>query len=399
MNFRINIWYFIQGTILGFVVLTFMIGKSAGNIIKIASAAAPTCNLASQVPICHASNSSSNPYGSLCPAKSADVTGHDGHNGGVFPASPWGDIIPPFTYSCDTGTCIYPGQNWTTAGQDIYNNDCEIPSPTNTPTPTPTNTPTPTPTNTPTPTPTNTPTPTPTNTPTPTPTETPTPTPTNTPTPTPTETPTPTPTNTPTPTPTSTPTPTPSFTPTPSLTPTVTPTPAPHIAVNNDCDTQIVNNLSAVATTGGNSASGNTGGGIVGSGNAQFGGVLNSTACITNISIEFKPVKNTITIDTTGPSSINKAAITNFGNNIKINNSNTAKINNTINTTANTGNNKADKNTGLGKVLSGNSLLQQVINTQTNISNIKITKPEVENRINIRNTGPSSINSATIIHN
>jgi len=77
----------------------------------------------SKVTICHSNSSSSNPYIVNTPNKSADVSGHDGHNGGVYPANPWGDIIPPFSYIGGA----YAGKNWTTAGQAIYNNGCNIP--------------------------------------------------------------------------------------------------------------------------------------------------------------------------------------------------------------------------------------------------------------------------------
>lgn len=80
------------------------------------------------VEICHASDSQSNPYITNHPNKTADVGGHDGHNGVVWYLGiadhSWGDIIPPFSYSGGT----YPGQNWTTEGQAIYNNDCKVPS-------------------------------------------------------------------------------------------------------------------------------------------------------------------------------------------------------------------------------------------------------------------------------
>ena len=62
------------------------------------------------------------------PDKTADVGGHDNHNGGVwYPGiadHSWGDIIPPFYYVGG----YYPGQNWTTEGQTIYNNNCQYPS-------------------------------------------------------------------------------------------------------------------------------------------------------------------------------------------------------------------------------------------------------------------------------
>lgn len=79
------------------------------------------------VTICHATSSNSNPYVVHTPAKSADVSGHDGHNGPVWYdgiAVDWGDIIPPFDYDASS----YPGKNWTTEGQAFYNNECNIPS-------------------------------------------------------------------------------------------------------------------------------------------------------------------------------------------------------------------------------------------------------------------------------
>lgn len=78
-----------------------------------------------KVTICHATASHSNPYTVNQPNKTADVQGHDGHNGPIWYSGitiVWGDIIPPFDYSGGS----YPGKNWTTEGQAIWNNDCEI---------------------------------------------------------------------------------------------------------------------------------------------------------------------------------------------------------------------------------------------------------------------------------
>ena len=80
------------------------------------------------VTICHATGSNSNPYVIHNPAKSGDVSGHDGHNGPVWFSGiteTWGDIIPPFDYEGGS----YPGKNWTEAGQAFYNNSCNIPAP------------------------------------------------------------------------------------------------------------------------------------------------------------------------------------------------------------------------------------------------------------------------------
>lgn len=110
-----------------------------------------------KVTICHATSSYSNPYttpevntSSVDEANNRYLNGHGDHTGPVFVVdgpSGWGDIIPPF--ESPKGT-VFPGQNWTEAGQAIYRNGCQAVVPTPTPTPT---TPTPTPT-TPTPTPT-----------------------------------------------------------------------------------------------------------------------------------------------------------------------------------------------------------------------------------------------------
>lgn len=123
------------------------------------------------VTICHATNSTTNPYLQQSPNADGDVSGHDGHNGPVYPNTlngKWGDIIPPFTYQTCTGNgyhldgsvckknsqpdqspviASYAGKNWTTDGQAVWNNGCNFPLPTATPTPTsvqPTATPTPT---------------------------------------------------------------------------------------------------------------------------------------------------------------------------------------------------------------------------------------------------------------
>lgn len=79
-----------------------------------------------KVTICHAKDSQKKPYETNQPNKSADVSGHDGHDGGVWYLGiadhSWGDIIPPFSYIGGT----YPGQNWTVEGQAIFNNGCAI---------------------------------------------------------------------------------------------------------------------------------------------------------------------------------------------------------------------------------------------------------------------------------
>ena len=80
-----------------------------------------------QVTICHRRSAETNPYGPQAITVSVKSifnpnNGHDTHNGPVFPAADWGDIIPPF--EAENG--FYPGQNWTAEGQAIFFNDCQI---------------------------------------------------------------------------------------------------------------------------------------------------------------------------------------------------------------------------------------------------------------------------------
>ncbi|MEZ4210428.1 MAG: SdrD B-like domain-containing protein [Patescibacteria group bacterium] len=80
-----------------------------------------------KVTICHATSSNVNPYNVQQPNATADVGGHDGHEGPIWfdgIQEDWGDIIPPFDY--DGGS--YPGKNWTEEGQAIYNLECNIPN-------------------------------------------------------------------------------------------------------------------------------------------------------------------------------------------------------------------------------------------------------------------------------
>src|SRR4051812_33008150 len=87
---------------------------------------------ADKVTICHATASDSNPYNK----QSVDISSlGDGHGTNGINA---GDIVPP-----TPGTDFPNGNNWDTTGQAIYNNDCNVPGPSATPTPSVSVTPTP----------------------------------------------------------------------------------------------------------------------------------------------------------------------------------------------------------------------------------------------------------------
>lgn len=75
-----------------------------------------------KITICHATASESNPYSKITVDKnSADFQGHLANNPTFGDNHPDGDIIPPFGE--------FAGQNWTPAGQAIYENNCNEPRP------------------------------------------------------------------------------------------------------------------------------------------------------------------------------------------------------------------------------------------------------------------------------
>lgn len=72
-----------------------------------------------KVNVCHATGSNNNPYTKQEASVSSIIT-LDPNGHGAHPS----DIIPPFTYVKQGVNGSYPGQNWTTYGQWIYNNGC-----------------------------------------------------------------------------------------------------------------------------------------------------------------------------------------------------------------------------------------------------------------------------------
>lgn len=120
------------------VVLALLISIFANNTLTtaIAYAYTPPTGEVSNVTICHASNSDSNPYISQTPDALGVGTNtgngdHSTHTGPIWNSmlkssgTQWGDIIPPFT---DTNGRSFAGLNWDAAGQLIYANDCVIPT-------------------------------------------------------------------------------------------------------------------------------------------------------------------------------------------------------------------------------------------------------------------------------
>jgi hypothetical protein len=89
-----------------------------------------TADTVETVTLCHATNSNHNPYVPIEVDVSGDLNGHADHTGPVWNPTlkaqhiEWGDIIPPFDYGEGQH---FDGLNWTTEGQAILNNECEIP--------------------------------------------------------------------------------------------------------------------------------------------------------------------------------------------------------------------------------------------------------------------------------
>ncbi len=128
------------------------------------------------------------------------------------------------------------------------------------------------------------------------------------------------------------------------------------VAVNNTNDANIVNNVTATSNTGHNSASMNTLGGSVITGNASLSVGVSNTANINTTSISGGPAAsgNVAGNSITGPASTNVVDITN-SNVVGVNNNNKADIRNTIMATSDTGWNLANTNTGPAEVLTGSA--------------------------------------------
>ena len=104
-----------------------------------------------KIDICHATNSTMNPYvTNQVDTSSVDLNGHVNHTGPIYTdgmESGWGDIIPPVE------GILPDGLNWP-EGEPTLLNGCKFVSPSPTPTPTETSSPSPTPTETSSPSPT-----------------------------------------------------------------------------------------------------------------------------------------------------------------------------------------------------------------------------------------------------
>ncbi|HEY3289327.1 MAG TPA: hypothetical protein VGK87_04290, partial [Anaerolineae bacterium] len=122
-----------DGSLIGKVVsvtaITTIITETSSTAVP---AATPDPNATMmKLVICHSTNAFSKPYVSTNVNINSingamTVNGHSYHEGGVYPASPWGDVIPPYTYSSKGQTVSYPGMNWfdSSLGMHIWARGC-----------------------------------------------------------------------------------------------------------------------------------------------------------------------------------------------------------------------------------------------------------------------------------
>ncbi|MBI3379768.1 hypothetical protein HY029_03380 [Candidatus Gottesmanbacteria bacterium] len=172
-----------------------------------------------------------------------------------------------------------------------------------------------------------------------------------------------------------------------------------NVSVNNVNDAQIINNVRTSSNTGGNSASNNTLGGSIVTGNASLNTTVSSVANVntTNVTAGFGGGNNMGGNSVTGPFSTNNAFITN-GYRVDAYNSNTATVKNDVNTTADTGNNSADNNTGPATIRTGNAWLGTGVNNHVNdsLTQVALGGASGNNTAFNSTTGPFSANNAVV---
>lgn len=147
-----------------------------------------------------------------------------------------------------------------------------------------------------------------------------------------------------------------------------------NVTVNNTNNANINNTINAVSNTGGNSASKNTLGGSIHTGNATLNATLSTVANVSTTTVSGGPngSGNTGFNSITGPQSDNRVAINN-SRDVTVDNNNTANVDNTLNAVSDSGNNTADTNTGPAVIQTGQSRLNAVVSNHFNDSATGIT--------------------------
>ena len=183
------------------------------------------------------------------------------------------------------------------------------------------------------------------------------------------------------------------------------------ITVNNVNDARIYNDVDVKANTGGNSASTNTLGGSIKTGDASLNVTVSNVANVntTNITAALAgAAQNTGSNSITGPYSTNKNWIENKFN-ADVYNSNTAEVKNDVEVDSNTGDNDANTNTGPASIDTGNAWLNLFFFTHfkhnltairggaggagSNTAENSTTGPFSKNTVDIFNTHKAEVNN------
>lgn len=157
-----------------------------------------------------------------------------------------------------------------------------------------------------------------------------------------------------------------------------------NVTVNNINDAQITNNVRSEANSGGNHASYNTLGGSITTGNATLNTTVSTVANINTTNITGGPAMsgNSGSNNVTGPGAgyygagdsglggiygqgTNDVYINN-AQDLTVNNSNTAFVTNDVKSTSETGDNRADFNTGPAAIRTGSAALSLGVATHVN---------------------------------
>jgi len=172
------------------------------------------------------------------------------------------------------------------------------------------------------------------------------------------------------------------------------------VKVENENDADIKNDVKVSANTGHNSASMNTLGGAVVSGNASVNASLSNTANVNTTSVSGGPAAsgNVGSNGITGPNSVNQIGITN-SNNVEVENENDAHVDNKVVASVDSGWNRADTNTGPGYVYAGNADMNVGVVNRVNDSATAIVGGAGGvggNQATNQTTGPISQNFVTV---
>jgi microcystin-dependent protein len=172
------------------------------------------------------------------------------------------------------------------------------------------------------------------------------------------------------------------------------------VEVKNVNDAVIKNDVTAISNTGGNEASMNTLGGKIVTGDAKLSSTVSNVANVNTTYVKGGPAasSNVGGNEITGPGSTNRVWLLNEQK-VDVYNSNTASVDNNVETSANTGRNLANMNTGPASVTAGDALLGVTVGTHVNDNLTDITAGAGGTGGNFAEnatTGPLSKNSVTI---